>query len=127
MNIYKRDLIDHYQQPRNKGVLQQPNFWSIITNPSCGDSVTMQGFIQDGIITKIVFDGAGCIISQAVASLLTEVCLGKVPSEILALTSSSVQEIVGVPLGPTRLKCALLPLQTLQEALIKYGLHDKHA
>jgi nitrogen fixation NifU-like protein len=120
MNIYQARLTDYYQHPRNKGTLEQCDFASDLANPLCGDAVTMQGIVRDGLITKIVFDGRGCVISQAIASMLTELCVDKTPEEILALTPDFAKELVGIPLGPTRLKCALLPLQALQEAIAAY-------
>lgn len=120
MNIYQARLTDYYQHPRNKGTLEQYDFATELVNPSCGDAVIMQGIVRDGVITKIFFDGRGCVISQAIASMLTELCLGKTPEEILALTPDFAKELVGIPLGPTRLKCALLPLQALQEAIAAY-------
>lgn len=120
MNIYQDRLMDYYRYPRNRGTLATPDFSSDEHNPSCGDSVCMQGIIKDGIIMQIVFDGRGCVISQAAASMLAEQCIGKTFHEVLLLTPTFMIELVGIELGPTRLKCALLSLQALHT-----GLHKK--
>lgn len=117
--LYKDVLNDHYRNPRNKGTLENPDFASGDSNPSCGDAVAMQGFITDGKVTAVVFEGVGCVISQATASLLTQNVVGKTIEEILALSAEDIQTMIGISLGPLRLKCALLPLYALQQGLKK--------
>lgn len=117
-NLYQEILMDHYRHPRNRGSLANPDFSSASHNPSCGDSVQFEGRVQDGMVTALAFEGKGCVISQAMASMLTEKLMGKTVSEILALDKEYVIGILGMQLGPTRLKCALLPLQALHEGLI---------
>ncbi len=124
MNIYQAQLMDYYQHPRNRGTLPNPDFVSEQYNPSCGDSIVMQGLVQHGRITQLMFDGRGCVISQAIASMITEQCRDKTLDEIVALDQEFVQQFVGRSLGPTRLKCALLPLQVLQEAIKFYQQRD---
>ena len=130
MDIYKAQLLDHYRAPRNRGLLPAPDFASQACNPSCGDSVSIQGCVGgdgtgDGvedrvIVTVLAFQGSGCVISQATASLLTEYAMGKSFDEILGITTERILELVGMQLGPTRLKCALLPLDALKQALEQY-------
>jgi len=118
-NLYQDILMDHYHHPRNRGRLASPDFSSMSHNPSCGDSVQFEGRIQDGAVIELAFEGSGCVISQAMASMLTEKLVGKAGGEILALDKEYVIGILGMELGPTRLKCALLPLQALQSAFAK--------
>lgn len=121
MDIYKTQLLDHYRSPRNRRLLEQPDFQSEACNPSCGDSVTMYGQVQAAIVTVLTFQGAGCVISQATASLLTEHVLGMKFEAIQAITHERVLDLIGMQLGPTRLKCALLPLDALKQALVMYA------
>ncbi|HSW73775.1 MAG TPA: iron-sulfur cluster assembly scaffold protein [Candidatus Limnocylindria bacterium] len=118
MNVYQQELIDHYRNPRNKGVVAHAQFEGKMHNPSCGDSVSMAGsFDNSGVLTTIGFDGSGCVISQAAASLLTEYCKGKTGEHIKNLDVDFMQKLVGIDLGPGRVKCALLALQALQAAI----------
>lgn len=119
MNIYQATLMDHYKNPRNRGTLPMPDFSSEQLNPSCGDQVCMAGMIQGDVITSVVFQGTGCVISQATASLLTTHVIGFSRAMILGMDSAAVQKLIGMELGPTRLKCALLPLQALQQGICK--------
>jgi len=123
MKIYHDLLTDHYRNPRNKGRLEKPDFASAQFNPSCGDSVLFEGSIRDGRLTAVAFEGAGCVISQAAASLLSEKVIGKTLETIQKLDTAFMKELVGIPLGPVRLKCALLPLQALQDGITRYLEH----
>lgn len=116
-SLYQAQLLDHYQHPRNKGVLAGATVSSALHNPSCGDSVSIEAIIADGRVLKLAFQGSGCVISQATASLLTEKLIGKTVSEVQALDAAFVQDLIGMTLGPTRLKCALLPLEAIKQAM----------
>ena len=118
--LYQENLVEHFKYPQNKKIIPQPDFSVADHNPSCGDRISMQGLIKDGILFDVGFDVSGCVISQAAASMLTELCLGKTIPAILALTSSDMAALVAIPLGPTRLKCAVLSLQALQQGLRDY-------
>jgi nitrogen fixation NifU-like protein len=109
--------MDHYRCPRNRGTLDNADFKSGLYNPSCGDKVAMEGYIQENVLTKVVFEGTGCVISQATASLLTELVIGKSLDDIKTLNKDFIQDQLGIELGPIRIKCALLPLQALQEGI----------
>lgn len=117
MNIYQEELMDHYRYPRNKGELESPDFCSELKNPSCGDEVQIKGMMRNGTIETVYFSGKGCVISQATASMVTEACKGKMADEVLLWGVSFIQGLVGISLGPVRLKCALLPLEALQQGL----------
>lgn len=127
MNMYHEIVMDHYHNPRNHGSLQNPHFAMKTINPSCGDIVSLEGHITDNILTNVRFSGSGCIISQATSSLLTQACIGKDLSTILALTGNDIQNFLETKLGPLRLKCALLSLQALQEGITRYKQKDNGA
>ncbi|QQR48745.1 iron-sulfur cluster assembly scaffold protein [bacterium] len=120
MNMYQEELLDHFKYPRNNTPLDNPNFSSDKKNPSCGDVMHIEGIIVDNILTKVAFQGTGCVISQATASMLTEQVLGKKTEHILALTDQDILDLIGIELGPVRIKCALLSLQALQEGISKF-------
>ena len=117
---YADFLLDHYHHPRNRGKLNNPNFTFHILNPSCGDQVTLEGTIHDEIITQCYFEGKGCVISLAAASILTTLAVGKTMNEVKNLQPQDLLKIMQVTLGPTRLRCALLPLEALHTALHNY-------
>jgi len=118
--IYQDELMHHFKYPLNKKEVQSPDFESSHLNPSCGDKVSIQGKIFENKIVDIGFSGLGCVISQAAASMLTESVKGKTVDEVLAITKENIIEMVGIKLGPNRLKCALLALQVLQDALNEF-------
>jgi nitrogen fixation NifU-like protein len=107
--------------------LENPDFSSGQFNPSCGDSIALDAKLQNDRIKEIFFEGKGCVISQATASLLTELAKGKTMVELLNLDEAAMLELVGIDLGPTRLKCALLPLEALQEGIKKYQKKGSNA
>jgi nitrogen fixation NifU-like protein len=116
--LYQEIIRDHYQNPRHKGCIAHPTFASVQHNPSCGDSISWQGTLEHGVLTNIAFQGVGCVISQATASLLAQAVIGKQSSEIMSLDATFISQLIGISLGPTRLKCALLSLMALQSGLI---------
>ncbi len=120
MNIYQEELMDHYRNPRHRGTLTHPDFDTGQYNPSCGDAVGMQGIIKDGKLVEISFEGKGCVISQAAASMLCEYALSRSTKELVSLSADDILELIKIPLGPTRLKCALLPLYALKEGIKEY-------
>ena len=118
-NLYQEILMDHYKNPRNRGRFEQYSFIAQQRNSSCGDEITCYGIIQDGILSDVRFDGKGCVISQACASLLSERIKGKLMQEINALDAQFIVSMIGMPLGPVRMQCALLPLTALQSNIHK--------
>lgn len=117
MDLYHLEIMDHYQHPRHKGVLNDPDFATRQYNPSCGDEVSMQGICVGNRLTAIAFQAKGCVISQAVASMFCAYVCNKTIDEILNLTKDDIVALIKIPLGPIRLKCALLPLDALKEGL----------
>jgi len=117
---YQEELFEHFKYPCNKKSIENPDFRAGQDNPSCGDKVAIEGKISDNKIVEVGFSGSGCVISQAATSMLTEYCKGKTVDEVLALTKDDILNLVKIELGPNRLKCALLCLQVLQEALLTF-------
>jgi nitrogen fixation NifU-like protein len=120
MNLYEQALIDYFRNPKHRGSLSDPDFSAQGQIPSCGDRVIVQGMITNDHITGIAFDGAGCVISQAAASLLTEHALGKSIDTVLALDKNHLLSMLGIQLGPMRMKCAELALSALHDGLREY-------
>jgi nitrogen fixation NifU-like protein len=118
MSLYQDQILDHYRNPRNHGLIEAATHRANAKNPTCGDSLHMDIAVQNGTIADVGFTGSGCAISQASASLLTEYAKGKPVDEALALEPKTVLELLGVALSPARLKCGLLSLETLKKALI---------
>jgi nitrogen fixation NifU-like protein len=123
MDLYAEDILDHYRNPRHYGHLDHPTFTFHDTNPFCGDEITLELKIEDDRIVEVAFSGKGCAISQASASMLTEEILGKSLDELKGWTKDNVLELIGIPLGPVRVKCALLPYKALKAAV--WGLAEE--
>jgi len=121
MNLYEKKLIDHYHNPQNYGSLIEPHFAVQEYNPSCGDCITIEGHVVNAVIHELRFTAQGCIISKATASLLLQECIGKPIEFSAALTSEDVLKLITIPLGPLRLKCALMPLQALHRGIVIYN------
>lgn len=117
MNIYQLHIMEHYRNPKNKGICEAATFNSEVLNPSCGDAVRMTGIIDNKRLVRVCFDGHGCVISQAAASMLTEKVTGMSCIEVRALATHDMTSLVGIQLGPTRVRCALLALEALQKGL----------
>ena len=131
-DLYQDMIFDHYRQPRNYGHLEHANRKAEGYNPLCGDKVSITLILKDGIIDDLKFEGAGCAISTASASLMTESLKGKTEAEALTMlenfkslvTGGSVNKemgklavLAGVQAFPQRVKCATLAWHTLQAAL----------
>ncbi len=116
----RQNIIDHYQNPRNWGTIENPDVSAEDSNPLCGDRIRMDLKIKDGKVEDVKFSGVGCSISRAAASMLSDEIIGKSLEEVKALNRDDVLELLGIELGPVRLKCALLALKTLKVGV--YGI-----
>jgi nitrogen fixation NifU-like protein len=113
-------LLDHYQNPRNFGHLENPDIVHEEGNPSCGDQIRIEIKLEDNKIADIKFTGKGCTISQASASILTEIVKGKSLDEVKNFSKEDMLNALGIPISPIRLKCALLGLKVLKAGI--YGI-----
>lgn len=122
-DFYRENILDHYRSPRNKGQLENPTHTHEEDNPLCGDVIRIELHVNDGdVIDQVRFDGHGCAISQASASMLTEMIQDKTLEEAKELSKEDILEALGIEIGPVRLKCALLSLKVLKAGV--YGLPD---
>jgi nitrogen fixation NifU-like protein len=120
-DLYRELIIDRYKNPRYKGELDPNDITYEDDNPLCGDQIRIDLRIdENGFVTEAMFSGHGCSISQASADLLIESIIGKPLDDIKKMTKEDVLDLLGIELGPVRLKCALLSLKVLKAGV--YGL-----
>lgn len=112
-------LLDHYKHPHNFGKVEGADIVQEEGNPSCGDQIEISLKTEDGIIKDIKFKGKGCIVSQAAASILTDLMKGEPLERVRSFSRDEMLENIGIPIGPMRLKCALLALKVLKSGV--YG------
>lgn len=118
MQLYRDFIIDLYKQPLNRRAITDADITASGANVTCGDRVRVYAKTgKDGALADISFEGEGCAISIAAASLLTEEARGKMPEEILSWNALAVFKWIGSELGPSRVKCGLLALETLQSGI----------
>ncbi len=125
MKLYQDLLMDHFKNPRHHGTLEKAAFTSGQMNPSCGDDISVCGNIKDNVLVEARFEGKGCVISQAAASLLLEHTLGKQIDEILKMGPQDMLALLNVKLGPMRMHCAMLSLIALQKGIESYQKKTK--
>lgn len=117
-NIYQQNIIDHYKHPRNNGKIEDADYIVYEVNTLCGDGLKFYFKLDDKkeCIVKIKFEGEGCAISQASASMLTEELVGMTVNEMKeTVTKDFIMELLGVEVNPARLKCALLSLECIKK------------
>lgn len=119
-SLYKEELLDHYRHPRNYGMLSDAMVITQTLNPSCGDQIELAVAFDGERLSRVRFTGKGCVISQAAASMLTEKIIGESLESLEALDKDVMLSLVGIQLGPTRLRCALLSLEAVHRAVIQY-------
>jgi nitrogen fixation NifU-like protein len=140
--LYREVILDHYRNPRNRGHLESPDATAEGVNPLCGDEITLELMLSDGVVTGVAMEGQGCSISQSSASMMTEAIKGKSREEIEVLVGKfrtmmalddgddpgldperpgavlgDIEALQGVRQYPVRIKCASLGWNTLLEAL----------
>jgi nitrogen fixation NifU-like protein len=133
--LYQEIILDHYKQPRNQGTMSDADVKLLGKNPLCGDEIEIFIKLKDNVVDKVAFQGSGCAISQASASVMTEMIKGKTLEEARELveTFSTMVKGEGLPEGmddmddmaafrgvsefPTRVKCALLAWKTFLQAI----------
>ena len=133
--LYQEVILDHYRRPRNRGALAEPTGSASLRNPLCGDEVDVQVTVQDGRVADVKFGGRGCSISQASASMMTELVKGRTPDEVHALGErfaemirgdaeaakdqalGQARALSGVSRFPTRVRCALIAWEAMERAV----------
>ena len=122
-DLYREVIIEHYKNPSYRGKLDPHDISFADNNPLCGDHIQIDLRVDaDGKIADARFDGHGCAISQASADLLMESIIGKPVEEVKQLNKDFILDMLGIDLGPVRLKCALLSLKVLKAGV--YGLGE---
>jgi len=120
-DLYREQIIDRFKNPRSRGTLDPHDFTYEDDNPLCGDRIRIDVRVDaDNRVTAAAFSGQGCAISQASADLLTESVVGKTLDEVKQISKDDILELLGIELGPVRLKCALLSLKVLKAGV--YGI-----
>jgi nitrogen fixation NifU-like protein len=119
-SLYREAILDHSRHPRNKGTLDPADFSYEDVNPLCGDEIRIDVRTDGDRVTEIRFTGRGCAISQAAASILTEMVDGQPLEAVKAITREDLLDELGVPISPARMKCAMLGLKVLKAGI--YGV-----
>ena len=122
-DLYRELIIDRFKNPHYRGSLDPHDITFEDDNPLCGDHIRIDLRVNgDDRVSEVAFDGHGCAISQATADLLAESIIGKSIDEIKRISKQDVLDLLGIELGPVRLKCALLSLKVLKAGV--YGLGE---
>jgi nitrogen fixation NifU-like protein len=122
-DLYREIIIDRYKNPQYRGTLSPADITFEDDNPLCGDHIRVDIRLDENErVSEATYSGHGCAISQASADLLVESIQGKTVDELKALTKEDVLDLLGIELGPVRLKCALLSLKVLKAGA--YGLGE---
>jgi nitrogen fixation NifU-like protein len=118
MDIYADNILDHFKNPRHLGTLSGPTISLDDANPLCGDKLALDLLIEDNRVKDITFSGSGCAISQAAMSMLTEEAYTKTLDDVEKISKEQIYQLLGVPISPARVKCALLGYTLLKKAII---------
>lgn len=116
-DLYQQQILDHYKDPQNFGKINRDCLCSEQNNPMCGDQIEMSVCIKDGQVKDIVFNGQGCAVSMASASMLTEKVKGMSLEEAKKISYGDIEKMLGIPLSSSRKKCAYLGLEVLKTIL----------
>ena len=117
-NVYNNALYERYNHPKYKVTLNDPCLMSGVYNPSCGDKISVQIKYQEGKIIAVGYEAQGCVISGGSADLILEYALGKTAQEIMILNNEHVFAIIGMSLGPNRLRCAFITVEALKNICV---------
>jgi len=122
-DLYREQLLDHYHNPENYGILDPADVDIEMDNPTCGDMVHVTARLDSaGRVSEVMFEGQGCVVSMAASSMLTEELVGKTPDEVAAMGLAEIQEMMGgIRLSMGRVKCALLSLNAMKQGLKEAG------
>ena len=121
-DLYREQIIERYKNPQYRGHLDPHDIQFEDDNPLCGDHIEITIRVNgDNRVAEAAFDGKGCAISQASADLLVESIHGKSLHDVKAMNKEDVLDLLGIELGPVRLKCALLSLKVLKAGVYGVG------
>jgi nitrogen fixation NifU-like protein len=123
LDIYAEEIISQYEHPHNKGKLPKYDVEFHDENPICGDDITIYVKIENDKIAQVSFEGQGCAISQAGASMLTDFVKGMPITEANRIDYDKIKAIIGLDPGPARMHCAVLSMKALSGALKNYMEH----
>lgn len=117
-DIYREEILDQYRHPMNFGTLKKPSRSASVVNPLCGDRITLQLRVdQKGIVREVAFEGSGCAISIASASLFTEWMKGKSVKRLQKVGESQIMKLIKAPISAARIDCVLLAYTALKRAV----------
>jgi len=123
--VYREHILDHYQNPSFRGQIDEPTIREHDSNPLCGDDLTVDIVVgEDGSIADCRFHGHGCSISLAAADILCSEIVGKKSGDVIDMTKEDMLELLGIELGPVRVKCGLLAYKTVKVGLVKFLQKD---
>ncbi len=120
LDIYAENLVENYERPHNKRILDNASISMHEDNPSCGDEITVYLKIEDGKVADVGFDGDGCAISMGSASMMTDFIKGKSLAEIEKMGKDTVVGVIGVDPGIARMHCATLSLRAIKDAVYSF-------
>ncbi|MBS3131224.1 SUF system NifU family Fe-S cluster assembly protein [Candidatus Woesearchaeota archaeon] len=120
--MYRENIIDHYKNPHNKGSIEDADAQFTENNATCGDVITVQLKVKDGIVKDIKFQGRGCAISQAAMSMLTGEIKGKSLEKAKSVKRGDIVGMFGIEIGPVRTKCATLGMVAVKNAIKEFEL-----
>lgn len=124
-DFYRELIIERYKTPHFRGELEPNDITFEDDNPACGDHIRIDVRVDENqVVTEAVFSGEGCAISLASADLLLESIIGKSIEVVKELTKEDILNMLGIELGPVRLKCALLSLKVLKSGVYGIGKTD---
>jgi nitrogen fixation NifU-like protein len=113
-DYYREIILEHYKRPSFRGHIPNATISHEEDNPLCGDRIRVELLVEDGIVKDARFSGQGCAISQASADMLMEELRGKTLADVQKIDKQFVLDMIGIPLTPARLKCALLSLKVVK-------------
>ena len=123
--MYRENILDHFRNPHNYGLLKSASVHRRELNPLCGDEIEIALHLAGQKVKEVRFQGQGCAISIASASLLTDYLKCRSVKEIMKISSKTVLELLGIPISSSRIRCALLALKTVQGCLEEYNAAQK--